>query len=172
MTSAVAVEEGHARWSMLAVISLGIFALTLNWFDLATAFPLIGAEFHVGLSPLSLLISLYIVGYGLSHIPGGVLATKIGMKRTLLLGLLVQGLAGIMSGLSYSYVELAIFRVVSGIGGSVFVAMGTAAMVIWFRDKEVTLALGITGGAAFSAGRRSLSMSGCTRSGSPVGIRP
>jgi MFS transporter, ACS family, D-galactonate transporter len=95
---------------------------------------------------------LYIVGYGLSHIPGGMLATRIGMKKTLVLGLLLQGLAGIMSGLSHSYVELAVFRVVSGIGGSVFIAMGTAAVVVWFRNNDVTLALGITGGAAFGAG--------------------
>jgi nitrate/nitrite transporter NarK len=80
------------------------------------------------------------------------LATAIGMKKTLVLGLGVQGLAGIMSGLSASYTELAFFRVVSGIGGSVFVAVGTAAVVVWFREKDVTLALGITGGAAFSAG--------------------
>src|ERR1017187_6855744 len=93
----------------------------------AGAVPLIGAEFKVGLGRLSYLISLYIVGYGLSHIPGGMLATAIGMKKTLVLGLLVQGLAGIMSGLSYSYAELAFFRVVSGIGGSVFIAVRTAA---------------------------------------------
>ncbi len=152
MTSARSVEDGPVRWGMLAVISLGIFALTLNWFDVATAFPLIGEEFHVGLGSLSFLISLYIVGYGLSHIPGGMLATKIGMKRTLVLGLMVQGLAGVMSGLSYNYTELASFRVVSGIGGSVFIAMGTAAVFVWFRERDVTLALGITGGAAFSAG--------------------
>jgi MFS transporter, ACS family, D-galactonate transporter len=152
MTSARGAQDGQVRWGMLAVISLGIFALTLNWFDVATAFPLIGGEFHVGLGSLSYLISLYIVGYGLSHIPSGMLATRIGMKRTLVLGLLVQGLAGVMSGLSYNYTELAFFRVVSGIGGSVFIAMGTAAVFVWFRERDVTLALGITGGAAFSAG--------------------
>ena len=152
MTSAHGAGPGHVRWGMLGVISLGILALTLNWFDVATAFPLIGVQFKVGLGPLSYLISLYIVGYGLTHIPGGMLATAIGMKKTLVLGLGVQGLAGIMSGLSASYVELAFFRVVSGIGGSVFVAVGTAAVVVWFREKDVTLALGITGGAAFSAG--------------------
>ena len=152
MTSVHVAGPGHARWEMLGVISLGILALTLNWFDIAAAFPLIGAQFKVGLGPLSFLISLYIVGYGLTHIPGGMLATSIGMKRTLVLGLLVQGLAGIMSGLSASYAELAFFRVVSGVGGSVFVAVGTAAVVVWFREKDVTLALGITGGAAFSAG--------------------
>ena len=95
-------EPGHVRWGMLTVISLGIVALTLNWFDVATAFPLIGAQFKVGLGPLSYLISLYIVGYGLTHIPGGMLGTAIGMKKTLVLGLAVQGLAGIMSGLSYN----------------------------------------------------------------------
>jgi len=57
-----------------------------------------------------------------------------------------------MSGLSRSYNELALFRVISGVGGSVFVAVAMAAMAIWFRDHDVTLALGITGGAAFSAG--------------------
>jgi MFS transporter, ACS family, D-galactonate transporter len=152
MTSVRGAGPGPARWPMLAVVSLGIVALTLNWFDVATAFPLIGAEFKVGLGSLGLLISLYIVGYGLMHIPGGVLATKIGMKRTLVLGLLVQGAAGVMSGLSHSYVELAFFRVASGIGGSVFVAMTAASMVVWFRGNGVTFALGVTGGAAFSAG--------------------
>lgn len=53
-----------------------------------------------------------------------------------------------------SYTELAFFRVISGIGGSVFIAVGTAAVVVWFRDKDVTLALGITGGAAFNAFHR------------------
>ena len=152
MTAIPGPGHGPARWSMLGLISLGIIALTLNWFDVATAFPLIGAQFRVGLGPLSFLISLYIVGYGLTHIPGGMLATAIGMKKTLVLGLLVQGLAGIMSGLSQSYAELAFFRVVSGVGGSVFIAVGTAAVVVWFRERDVTLALGITGGAAFSAG--------------------
>ena len=152
MTSVDGAAPARARWGMLALISLGIVALTLNWFDVATAFPLIGAQFKVGLGSLSFLISLYIVGYGLTHIPGGMLATSVGMKKTLVAGLLVQGLAGVMSGLSGSYAELAFFRVVSGVGGSVFVAVGTAAVVVWFREKNVTLALGVTGGAAFSAG--------------------
>ncbi|MGD0705279.1 MAG: MFS transporter [Trebonia sp.] len=145
-------EDGAIRWLMLSIISLGFISLTLNWFDVATAFGLIGAEFKVGLPSLSYLISLFIVGYGAAHIPGGMLATKIGMKRTLVLGLVVQGLAGIMSGLSYSYLELEWFRAICGIGGSAFIAVGFAAVVVWFRQGEVSLALGLSGGAAFSAG--------------------
>jgi ACS family D-galactonate transporter-like MFS transporter len=152
VTSIAGTPEGRTRWGMLAIISLGVIALTLNWFDIATAFPLIGAQFKVGLGSLSFLISLFIVGYGLTHLPAGILATAIGMKKTLVLGLLVQGLAGIMSGLSYNYNELAFFRILSGVGGSVFATVGFSAVVVWFRRKDVTLALGMFGGAAFSAG--------------------
>lgn len=146
------VGSPATRWWMLGIISLGFVALTLNWFDIAAAFALVGAEFQVGLGPLTFLISLFIVGYGLAHVPGGMLATAIGMKKTLVIGLVLQGLSGIMSGLSYSYPELAVFRVFSGIGGSIFIAVGFAAVVAWFRQGRVTLALGISGGAAFSAG--------------------
>ncbi|GAA3543756.1 MFS transporter [Amycolatopsis ultiminotia] len=140
------------RWTMLGIISLGFVTLTLNWFDVATAFGAIGAEFDVGLDSLTLLISLFIIGYGLAHVPGGMLATAIGMKRTLVIGLAVQGLSGVLSGLSTTYPLLAVFRTVSGIGGSIFIAVAFAAVIVWFRDGPVTLALGITGGAAFSGG--------------------
>ncbi len=86
------------------------------------------------------------------HIPGGVLATKIGMKRALVLGLLVQGAAGVMSGLSYSYVELAIFRVASGVGGSVFVAMTAASMVVLLLIGGVGLEGSITAGGRAPGG--------------------
>ena len=128
-------EDGATRWIMLGIISLGFISLTLNWFDVATAFGLIGAEFKVGLPSLSYLISLFIVGYGLAHIPGGMLATKLGMKRTLVLGLVIQG-AGRAScpACPYSYLELDWFRLICGIGGSAFIAVGFAAVIVWFRQ--------------------------------------
>ena len=42
-------QSRGTRWRMLAIIGLGFTVLTLNWFDVATAFPLIGAEFNAGL---------------------------------------------------------------------------------------------------------------------------
>lgn len=145
-------NRGGVRWRMLAIVGLGVIVLTLNWFDVATAFPLIGAEFHVGLGSLSYLISLFIVGYGLAHIPGGMLATTIGMKRTLVAGLTLQGLASLSSGLSYSYLQLEFSRAICGIGGSIFIAAAFGAIIVWFQDSQVTLALGIGSGVPFSAG--------------------
>ncbi len=144
--------NGLIRWRMLAIICLGFFALTLNWFDAAAAFGPIAAEFHSSLSDLTLLASLFFVGYGIAHVPGGMLATRIGMKKALVIGLVIQGIAGVMSGLSYSYNELAVFRVVSGLGGSIFIAVAFGAVMVWFKDRDVTVALGVSGGAAFSGG--------------------
>ena len=163
--------HGPVRWGMLAVISLGIIALTLNWFDVATAFPLIGAQFKVGLGPLSYLISLYIVGYGLSHIPGGMLATAIGMKKTLVLGLGCRGWPASCPGCRYSYAELAFFRVVSGVGGSVFIAVGTAAVVVWFRDRTSRSRSASPAAPSSAPGPPSRCTSGCTCSARRAGTR-
>jgi ACS family D-galactonate transporter-like MFS transporter len=141
-----------ARWAMLPVIGLGFVSLTLNWFSIAAAFPSIRHELHVAVPALALLISLFLAGYGLAHIPGGILATRIGMKRTLVLGVLLQGIAGVLSGFATNYTALALCRVLSGIGGSIFIAVAAAAVTVWFEGRELALALGISGGASFSTG--------------------
>ena len=141
-----------ARWTILSIISLGFFSLTLNWFDIAPAFPLIATEMDVDLPRLALLISLFLAGYGLAHIPGGLLATRVGMRATLVLGVLVEGAAGVLSGLAHDYPMLAFCRVLAGIGGSIFIAVAFGAVTVWFEGRELTLALGIAGGAAFSIG--------------------
>ena len=76
---------------MLTVVSPGIIVVTLNWLDLATAFPLVGTRFKAGLGSLSYLISLYIIGHRLTQTPGEMLTAAIGRARTLVLGLPVQG---------------------------------------------------------------------------------
>ena len=153
MTSSPMTSDSYgARWKMLGLISLGFVAMTLNWFAIAPAFAAIGAEFHTDISSTAFLISLFLLGYGIAHVPGGLLATRIGMKRTLVLGLVLEGVAGIASGLCQSYPELAVARVVAGIGASVFIAVGFGAVSVWFEHHETTVALGIAGGAAFSVG--------------------
>lgn len=152
MSAQLPVQTGAKRWWMLLIICLGFITLTLNWFNVSTSFTPIAETFGVGLGPLTLLISLFIIAYGVAHIPGGILATALGMRVTIALGLFVQGLAGIMSGLSTSYGMLAVSRVISGIGGSIFIAVAFAAVSIWFHGNRHTLAMGLAGGGAFSCG--------------------
>lgn len=140
------------RWWMLMLLSLGFVELTLNWFDIAAAFPQIGAQFRLGVPELALLISLFLAGYGLFHIPTGFLAARVGLRRILLAGLLLESVCGALSGLAPNYAALAVLRLITGIGGSLFVGTGFAGVTAWFRGRQLALAQGISGGAGFAIG--------------------
>lgn len=141
-----------ARWGMLALLSLGYISLTLNWFNIAAAFVPISVDLNASFPQLALLISLFVLAYGVAHVPGGILAARIGMKATLVIGILLEALGGALSGLANNYAELALYRGIAGVGASIFIAVSVAAVSVWFQNKEINLAMGISAGVAFSAG--------------------
>lgn len=140
------------RWWMLLILSLGFVALTLNWFDIASAFPALAQQFQLQIPQLALLISLFIAGYGIFHIPSGFLAYRFGLRNVLLAGLLIEALGAIASAFAPSYALLGLLRVITGIGASLFVGCGFAMVTSWFRGRELALALGIATGGAFTIG--------------------
>jgi ACS family D-galactonate transporter-like MFS transporter len=140
------------RWWMLLVLSLGFVVLTLNWFDIASAFPALGQQFHLQIAQLALLISLFIAGYGICHIPTGFLAYRFGLRNVLLAGLLIESLGAIASAFAPTYAWLGILRVITGIGGAFFVGCGFSLVTSWFRGRELALAMGIATGGAFTLG--------------------
>ncbi|QXJ22834.1 MFS transporter [Actinomadura graeca] len=144
-------DPPSARWAMLAIVSAGFIAMTINWFDISTGFPAIGKEFDKAIPDVAFLISVFVAAYGILHIPGGLLATKWGLRRTLALGLAIEAAGALLSATSTSFAQLVLWRAVAGVGASIFAAVGIAAVSIWFRDHQHALALGISS-AAFSVG--------------------
>jgi MFS family permease len=146
-------REMAKRWLMLLLLSLSLMAMTLNWFDISAAFPQLGQQFHLGISQLSNLIGLFILGFAIFHIPAGMLAYRIGVKNTLLVGLLLESLGGIACAFAPSYGWLAVLRFLTGVGGSFIVGMALSLVTSWFRGRELALAMGLSAGAAFTLGQ-------------------
>ncbi len=140
------------RWWMLLLLSLSLLVLTLNWFDIAAAFPQLGQQFHLQVPQLSNLIALFILGFAIFHIPAGMLAYRIGVKNTLLIGLLLESLGGIASAYAPSFGMLALLRFLTGAGASFIVGMALALITSWFRGRELAVAMGISAGACFTLG--------------------
>jgi len=140
------------RWWMLLILSVDFVALTLNWFDVASAFPALGQQFHLQIPQLALLISLFFAGYGIFHIPSGFLAYRFGVKNTLLAGMLLESLGAIACAFAPNYGWLELLRIITGIGASLFVGCGFAMVTSWFRGRELALAMGIAAGGAFTLG--------------------
>lgn len=141
------------RWWMLLILSLSIVELTLNWFNIAAAFPEVGQQFRLQIPQVAVLISLFIAGYALFHIPAGLLAYRIGLKNTLLIGLLLESLGSIATAFAPSYGWLELLRFLTGAGGSFIIGSGLALVTSWFRGRELALAMGIAGGCAFTLGQ-------------------
>ncbi len=139
------------RWVMLVVLSLGFVMMTLNWFDLAPAFGPISGEFDVEIPQVALLISAFVAGYGICHIPAGLLSTRVGLRRTLVIGLALEGVTAVLSGLATGYTQLMVLRIICGIGASIYAGIGIAAVSVWFAGRAHAFALGVVS-ATFSLG--------------------
>lgn len=138
-------------WGMLALVTLGFVSMPVNWFNISTGFDEIAAEFDLRIGSVTLLISIFVAAYGLLHVPGGLLATRWGLRKTLAAGLALEGLGALLSALAPNYPLLMACRAVCGAGASVFAAVGIAACSVWFRERHLATALGVSS-AGFSAG--------------------
>ncbi|WP_329244992.1 MFS transporter [Actinoallomurus sp. NBC_01490] len=149
--SARSPESDARRWAVLTVVSLGFVLMTLNWFDIAPTFGAVSDEFHMKIPQVALLISAFVAGYGICHIPAGFLSTRLGLRATLVIGLVVEGVAAVLSGMAGNYGLLLVLRIVCGVGASVYAGIGIAAVSVWFTGRRHAFALGVVS-ATFSLG--------------------
>jgi nitrate/nitrite transporter NarK len=137
---------------MLALVSAACAALALNWFNLAPALNAIGEEYGIGVAGLSVTVSAFVLAYALFHVPGGILSARLGIRKALAIGAVVQALGAILSGLAPNLWSLCLARIVCGLGGSITIAVSVAAVSAWFYGKELSLALGMSAAGAFTVG--------------------
>ncbi len=139
------------RWRVVAIVSFGYFSTLLALTGISPSFPSIARSLEADYGQMALLISSFLAGLAIGHIPSGLLATRIGVKTALVLGLLTEAVACILSGFADSYAELAVSRFVVGLGASAFASVAVGTISAWFDSQEVALPLGI-GTAAMGAG--------------------
>ncbi|WP_024819433.1 MFS transporter [Arthrobacter sp. 31Y] len=144
-------QNTSTRWVMLGVIATGFVAMTFNWFVMPTTFAGISADYDADLPQLALLISGFVIGYGIMHLPAGFIAAKYGIRAALVGGLLLEGLFTTLAGIVDGYPMLLSLRILAGLAASVYAGIGIAAVSVWFRGREHAAALGVVS-AAFSAG--------------------
>lgn len=147
-----AAEASTARsWVILVAVTIGFIAMALNWFSIAVAFTDLGEELNVGTSKQTLLISVFLVGAGIGQIPAGLLATRYGIRAVVVLGLALESVATLLTLWASDYAQLLVLRFLAGIGTSIFIPIGIAAVSVWFRRGYLALALGVLS-AGYSVG--------------------
>ncbi len=131
------------RW---AVVSLLFVASLINYLDRAAisfALPLISKEFQLTAQSKGLLLSSFFWSYALMQIPIGWSADRFNLRWLYAGAFTIWSFAQGLTGLARSLTTLLAFRILLGVGESIYLPGGTKIVSFLFSPKERGLPSGL-----------------------------
>src|SRR4051794_20054684 len=137
---------------VLAMISLFV---SIGFGIIGPAIPLLAKQFGVGAWEASLAISAFALFRFISAMGTGTLIDKLGERRVLVAGLLIQASTSVLAGLAPTFELLLTFRAIGGFGGAAFSISSIALLLrIAPGGKRGRAGGGYHGGGAMGGGLR------------------
>lgn len=138
--------ETTSKWSVLAIVAIGVFMATLDASIVNISLPKISLYFRVPLSGMvEWVIIAYLIVISSILLTLGRLSDMIGRKAIWVIGLFVFTVSSISCGVAPSLVFLVVSRAFQGIGGAMIMSVGPAMITRAFRAGERGRALGFLG---------------------------
>ena len=107
------------------------------------ALPFIGQEFHLSPTVMGAVISAFFIGYAPMQIPGGMIADKIGPRKSITLGVAFWSGFSFLTGTATSLAQLIGIRVAFGVAEGFHPAAAFKALSTWFPSSERSRANGL-----------------------------
>jgi EmrB/QacA subfamily drug resistance transporter len=139
------------RWAILCTLVLALLVVVLDNSILNVAMKTIATPAPVGLgatqSDLEWAINSYTLVFAGLLFTSGLLGDRFGRKRALLAGMVVFGIASLLSAMAGSPGELIGYRALMGVGGALAMPATLAIIMNVFEREEQPKAIGIWAGA-------------------------
>ncbi|MFI6155772.1 MFS transporter [Kitasatospora sp. NPDC051170] len=139
------------RWAILSTLVLALLVVVLDNSILNVAMKTIATPAPVGLgatqSDLEWAINSYTLVFAGLLFTSGLLGDRFGRKRALLAGMVVFGIASLLSAMAGSPGELVSYRALMGVGGALAMPATLAIIMNVFERAEQPKAIGIWAGA-------------------------
>ncbi|GAB3039639.1 MFS transporter [Natronobiforma cellulositropha] len=132
------------RWVLWGV--LGVVFLLVNIYRLSTAVLAedLMAAFETTGVRLGTLHAIFFYVYALMQIPTGLLADRVGPRRTATAGAFVMSIGAIWFALADTYLAALVARGLVGLGGSVIFVCILRFCASWYRDDEFATMSGLS----------------------------
>jgi MFS transporter, ACS family, D-galactonate transporter len=133
----------NRRWS---IVGLLFAASLINYLDraaLSFALPVISKDFQLTAQSKGLLLSSFFWSYALMQIPIGWAADRFNLRRLYAGAFIVWSVAQGFTGLARSFTALLAFRMLLGVGESIYLPGGTKIVSLLFSPKERGLPSGL-----------------------------
>src|SRR5689334_9876283 len=131
------------RWLALALIFITRVSMGVQFQSMASVGPLVVADLRLSYAQLGTLVGLYLLPGVALALPGGLLARRLGERRTVVAGLAVMALGGFATAWSDTFLGAAAGRVLSG-GAAVLMNMAIIKLTVdWFTEREMATAMAV-----------------------------
>jgi MFS family permease len=131
------------RWSILAVLFAVRATMAFQFQSVAAVAPLLGHDFGVSLADIGILIGLYFAPGAVIALPGGTIGRRFGDKTTVLAGLVLMLVGGLVMTFATTWNGQIVGRLVSGTGGVLLNVQMTKMVTDWFAGREIATAMAI-----------------------------
>jgi MFS family permease len=136
----------------IASLIFGRLIYAVNWFNFAAGFTLVARDMSQNVSGLGTVVGSFYLGVGLFQIPGGLLAAKIGPKRTAVYGTLLASAASLLTAVATDFSQLLVLRFLVGTGMAFVFAPGVILMARYFRERAEGFSVGLFNAAFYFGG--------------------
>jgi EmrB/QacA subfamily drug resistance transporter len=136
------------RWYILGVLVLSLLIVILDNTVLNVALKTIQLDLGATQSELEWAINSYTLVFAGLLFTWGVTGDRLGRRAALLTGLVLFGLASVLSGFAQSPEQLIAFRALMGIGGAAVLPSTLSIITNVFEPAERGRAIGVWAGAA------------------------
>src|SRR5258708_18622101 len=133
----------RVRWGVCFLLFLTWVMSYVDRSLMPMALPLIGQEFHLSPTVMGAVISAFFLGYATMQIPGGMLADRIGARKSITLGIAFWSGFSVLTGAASSLANLIAVRICFGLGEGLHPAAAFKALSAWFPPRERARANGL-----------------------------
>ncbi len=133
------VSHKGAFWSLITTR----IVYAINWYNVASIFFLISIDYGQGVSGLGILSSGFYLGLAIFQVPGGILAARIGPKKTAIIGTMLSSASALLAGLSPSFLQVAGLRFLVGAGMAFVFAPGVTLVARYYKRGSEGLGIGL-----------------------------
>jgi len=113
----------------------------------ASVYLYMGRDLGQNVSGLGLLTTAFVIGIGAFQIPGGLLAEKIGPRRTIIYGTFIAAVSTLLTALPSQLVVLALLRFLTGVGMAFIFAPCITLVAKCFKKDYEGFGIGLVAGA-------------------------
>lgn len=134
-----------SRWVVLAILFLARCCIGFQFIAVAAQMPQLRADLNFDYSQIGILLGVFMIAGAVLSLPSGMIADRLGDRRTIQIGLVALVVGGAILGSGDSFYGALTGRVIGGFG-AVFITVPAAKILTdWFVGREMATAMSVLG---------------------------